>query len=380
MSSELKKTSCWVCCLCLLLAGSAGAAVAEEGASILSRIQVVDDPELGELIRIALANLPESKRVAKFYRRRNREKEKYNQLLEQEEIAKLRTVRSVTEAYAQITLLDTQMEQVEKKISLSSRTEGIQAELILARAEVDAKRTMKLAELREVMNIVPKHAFGRQPVANLKNWLVLDVMGEFAYVLKFSRPYYERGQYPWSADVVKVMTQEAAVKYIKDMVKNRDELPLRITIFRTESAIKVSEKLYEQVIETIKKGKVELEADVYLAEVRGDIDTSDYFLRAGKMYNYEDDVRYDKKALKAQDFFEKSIERYLARPRSLPRKFRIKFDKESKDLAVRMVDAIKAKAKELGVERFVEIEQEETEFEMPEEEEGKPKRRAGSRR
>ena len=107
MSSELKKTSCWVCCLCLLLAGLAGAAVAEEGASILSRIQVVDDPELGELIRIALANLPESKRVAKFYHRRNREKEKYNQLLEQEEIAKLRTVRSVTEAYAQITLLDT---------------------------------------------------------------------------------------------------------------------------------------------------------------------------------------------------------------------------------------------------------------------------------
>jgi hypothetical protein len=355
------------------LAGVTSVAIGEERASVLSRLQVVDDHELGELIRIALANLPESKKVAAFYYRSKKEKEKYDQLREQEEVAKHGTVRSVTEAYAQIKLLDVQIEQVEKKISLSSRTEAIQTELILARAEVDAKRTMKLAELREVMNIVPKHAFGRQPEASLKNWAVLDVMGEFVYVLKFSRPYRERGRYPNNAYAVKMMSGETAVKYIKDMVKNREELPLRVTIFRTESGIKVSEKLYEQVIETVKKAKAELETDVYLAEVRQDIDTSDYFLRAGKIYDSERYMRRQDNPKDEQHFFE-NIEWYLTRPRNLPRRFHIKYDTESKDLASRIADAIKAKAKELGVERFVEIEQEETGFEIPEEER-KPERR-----
>ena len=388
MSSELKKISCWVCCVCLLIAGVAGTAIAGERASILSRLQVVDDPELGELIRIALANLPETKKAARLYERwkgtssgktRGELGRQYEVVRKREQEKKRELVRAVTETYAQIKLLDTQMEQVEKKISLSSRTEAIQAELILARAELEAKRITKLAQLRAVMNIIPKHAFGRQAVADLKNWLVLDVMGDSVYVLKFRRPYREWERYPNFAHAVKVMSAETAVKYIKDLVKNQDELPLRVTIFRTESGIKVSEKLYEQVIETIKKGKVELEADVYLAEVRGDIDTSDYFLRAGKIYDNETYMRRQERHEDEQRFFEKYIERYLARPRLLPRKFIIKFDKESKDLAVRMVDAIKAKAKELGVERFVEIEQEETEFEVPEEE-GKPKRRAGSRR
>ena len=375
MSSGLKKTGCWVCCLCLLLAGLAATAIGEERASILCRLQVVDAPELGELIRIGLANLPEVQELARLIDRGGVRMKEYNALKKVEEGAKAKLVRSVTEAYAQLKLLDTQIQQIDKKISLSSRTEGIKAELILARAELEAKRTMKLAELREIMNIVPKHAFGRQAVASLKNWLVLDVMGNSVYVLKFRRPYREWKRYPDYAHVVKVMSAETAVKYIKDLVKNREELPLRVTIFRTESGIKVSEKLYEQVIETIRKGKAELETDVYLAEVRGDIDTSDYFLRAGKIYDGEWYMRRQTRHKDEQRFFEKDIEWYLTRPRSLPRKFIIKFDAESKDLALRMVDAIKAKAKDLGVERFVEIEQEETEFEVPGEEEEKDKPR-----
>jgi len=355
----------------------AGRVTAEGRASILSRLQVVADPELGELIRIAVGNTPEAKEASEFLRSYS-DSTKYRELKRKAEEASVKVVRLVTEAYAHIRLMDTQITQIEQKIS---GTRGaVRTELILARAELEAKRTVKLAELREIMNIVPKHAFGRQAVAGLKNWLALDVIGDFVYVLKYKKPYHEWRGYPDFARAVKVMSQETAVKYIKDLVKNREELPLRVTIFRTESGIRVSEKLYEQVIESIKKAAVELEADVYLAKVRQDIDTSDYFLRAGKIYDDERYMQRQEYPKDEQRFFEKHIDWYLTRPRSLPRKFIIKFDKESKDLAVRMVDAIRAKAKELGVGRFVEIEQEETEFEIPEQEEGKPKRGVGGRR
>jgi len=237
-----------------LLAGFAATAIGEARASILTRLQVVDDPELSELIRIAVANTADAKEAGEFLRRYT--SRKYLELKRKADEAGAKVVRLVTEAYAQIRLMDTQISQIEQKISAARG--AVRIELILARAELDTKRMMKLAELREIMNIVPKHAFGRQPLGKLKNWLALDVIGDFVYVLKYKRPYYEWRRYPQSAQAVKVMSGEVAVKYIKDMVKNRDELPLRVTIFRTESGAKVSEKLYEQVIETIKKEKVEL--------------------------------------------------------------------------------------------------------------------------
>jgi hypothetical protein len=342
---------------------------------------VVDDPELGELIRIALANLPESEKVKELYHyKRSRDKrEMYYELVEQERVAKLSTVRSITEAYAQIKLLDFQIEQLERKASAASKTRVVQAELILAKAELEAKRTAILAELREVMDIVPRHAFGRQPEADLKNWLALDVIGDSVYVLKYGGSFKNRGR-PSSTEAVGVMSQETTIKYIEDLVKDKAELPLRVSIFRTESAIEVSKKLYEQLIEAIESADGELESDVYLSEIRQDMSASEYFLRRGKIYDTERDMRRDE-PLGEDRFSEKDVERRLTTPRLLPRKYSIKFDADSKDLAERMIRAIKAKAKELGVERFVEIEQEETEFDIPDpEEKGQRGPRRGMRR
>jgi hypothetical protein len=338
---------------------------------------VVDDPELGELIRIALANLPESKKVTRFYHNRDREREKYDQLLDQERVAKLSTVRSITEAYSQIKLLDFQIEQLERKVSSASRTRAVQAELILAKAELEAKRSTILAELREVMNIVPKHAFGRQSEADLKNWLALDVIDDSVYVLKYDRPFRGRGKYPIFAQAVGVMSKETALTYIKDLVKTKNELPLRVTIFRTESGARPSERLYQQVVETIEHAKVEMETDVYLAEVRQDLAIYERLISLGKIYTSMHDLRRGQ-AFDEQDFFTRLDQRYLTTPgRFLPCRYVIKVDADadSKDLANRMIDAIKAKAKDLGVEQFVEIKQEEAEFDIPDpEEEAKPRR------
>jgi len=384
MGSELKKASVCISCLCLMLAGLAIPAAAEgQRESILERVQVIEDPELGELVRIALANLLETKEAARLYRawretggpQREDYRKQYEAARTREQEKKPKVVRAITETYVQIKLLDTQIEQIDKKIVSGKTSEAIRAELILARAELEAKRMTKLAELREIMSIVPKHAFARKPVEALNSWLALDVIGDFVYMFNYRRPYYETYDY-YDTEAVRLMPGEAAIEHIRDLIKEDHHLPLRVDIFRHESGLKLSEELHKDIIEVIKGAKAELEAEVYVRETHGGVDGSEYFVMQGKIYDSENNLRRDEPEDERR-FFESSIPHLVGLPRRLPRKFIIKHDTESKDLAARMVEAIEAKAKELGVERFVEIEQEETEFEIPEEE---ARRGGGGRR
>jgi hypothetical protein len=369
-----------------MLAGLASSACAKEGQSILERVQVIEDPELGELVRIALANLLETKEVARLYQTkqtggrefREEYQKKYDEAITREEARKPQVVRAVTETYAQIKLLDTQIKEIEKKIGSAKTTDAIRSELILARAELEARRMTKLAELREIMSIVPKHAFGRKPVETLGTWLSFDVIGDFVYVFNYPRPYREGRSY-WQSEPVGAMSRKAAVGHIKDLIKEKYRLPVRVDIFRNESGVKLSEELYEELMQIFKDGKVELDAEVYLDdEIRQEGQSSEYFVREGKIYDHPDRMRRQQHHTEELRAFDE-IKHLVGLPKRLPRKFIIKHDADSKDLVSRMAGAIKAKAKELGVERFVEIEQQETDFEVPEEEE-KGRRGVTSRR
>jgi hypothetical protein len=372
-----------------MLAGLASSACANEDQSILERVQVIEDPELGELVRIALANLLETKEAARLYQRwrrttsrsqrelREEYQKKYDEAITREEARKPQVVRAVTETYAQIKLLDTQIKEIEKKIGTAKTTDAIRSELILARAELEARRTTKLAELREIMSIVPKHAFGRKPLETLSTWLSFDVIGDFVYVFNYQRPYQEGRSY-WQSEPVGAMSRKAALGHIKDLMKEKHRLPVRVDVFRNESGIRLSEELYEELMQVFKDAKVELDAEVYLDdEIRQKDQGSEYFVRQGKIYDDERSTRRQSNQIDEEHFFTGTIKHLVGLPKQLPRKIIIKYDADSKDLAVRMVNAIKAKAKELGVERFVEIELEETEWEVPEEEE--KEKRAGRR-
>ena len=80
-----------LCLLCLFLAAAAMAQ--NKTPSVLDRVQKVDDPELGELIRLAMEN-----------RKGTNEKEA------------LEIMRKVTLSYVQIKLLDQQIAEVSRKI------------------------------------------------------------------------------------------------------------------------------------------------------------------------------------------------------------------------------------------------------------------------
>jgi len=360
MTSKFKNVWLLAVCICLILGPLAIAAGSEEQRSVLSRVQTIDDHELGQLIRIALANLPETKALMNPpYKKSREEREKLKfELRKAEETAKSKAIRRVTEVYSQIKLLDTQIEQTERKINSLKKNEAIQTELILARAELEAKRTIKLAELREIMNIVPKHAFGRKPVTSLNSWFKLDVIDDYVYVFKCLKPYYQnsrRGGYS-EIDPVKCVSEEDAIRYVQKLIKNQDQLPLRVDISRNVAGSKLSKRIRERIIKMVKNENMQLEVEVYLEEkARSGVYKRDWFLKDGKIYYTLDSLRRDK-PMDEQRSFEDRVSFSLKSVGSLPLKYKIEYDKEGKDLALRANEVLKETAKKYGVTRFVEVE------------------------
>jgi len=243
MDSKQKSKSICVACAILFLSGLANAAGSKGHATMLSSVKTIDDPELGEIVRVALENLPETKRL----RQMNPYGKDYEQAKAAEATARLRTVRLVTETYMHIKLLDSQIEQSEAKLASSNLPESLARELVLAKAELEYQRATKLAELREVMNIVPRHALGRKPVKELNGWLTLDVIGDSVLVFTCAKPFYEV-EHRRHHVFVKLMSEQEAMKYASDYVLNRDHHPVRVDIMRNRGGIEFSEELEKELI------------------------------------------------------------------------------------------------------------------------------------
>jgi len=363
MSANLKNKSVAVCCMIILLAGLTDAAIGEGQQSILNRILTVEDPELGQLIRIAIENSPEVKKLDDYRLGRLRmTPEEYQTLADTVEAERPKIVRSVTEIYAQIKLLDAQLEQLERKVLSSRATESVLTELLLAKADLEAKRTTELAKLREVMNVVPEHAFSRIPVKDLKCWLVLEAFDDnTVHVFKKSpRGFEERERFTHYRDVesVKIMPQSEVISYLRSFLRSEENRPVRIAICRNDAGLKSSEKLYKQIVEMAEREKLQMQVDVYLdPRVQTGKQLSAY-LRQGQIY-------WDKRILERkiqgegeQDFYEEDMPRFFNTPNHLPLKLTINFDEESKDMTLRMEKAVKEAAKKKGVEHLVEIIQE----------------------
>lgn len=361
MNSKFKKVCLLAVCMCLMLGPLAIAADSEKQGSVLDRVQTIDDHELGQLIRIALANLPETKALMKPpYKKSREESEKLKfELRKAEETAKSKAIRRVTEVYSQIKLLDTQIAHTERKIISLKKNEAIQIELILARAELDARRTTKLAELREIMNIVPKHAFGRKPVTTLNGWFKLDVIDDYVYILKCLKPYYRYDNQPGryrGIDPVKCMSEEDAIRYVHELIKKQDQLPLRIDISRNVAGSKLSKQICERIIKMVKNENMQLEVEVYLEEKeRSSVYKRDWFLKDGKIYYTLDRLKRNAPIDKRANF-EDYISSYLKNVGYLPAKYKIEYDAEGKDLAFHANEVLKETAKKYGVTQFVEIE------------------------
>jgi hypothetical protein len=374
MNNQHKSKNLFAVCAILFLAGLANASTGKGQTTMLSRVRTIDDPELGELVRVALENLPETRRR----RQMNPYGKDYEQAKAAEATARLRTVRLVTETYMHIKLLDSQIEQSEAKLASSNLPESLARELVLAKTELEYQRATKLAELREVMNIVPRHALGRKPVKELNGWLTLDVIGDSVLVFTCVKPFYEV-EHRRHHVLVKSMSEQEAMKYALDYVLNRDHHPVRVDIMRNRDGIEFSEELERELIRTIKHTQIELHAEVHLSEDLQFPHGDGIYVLKGKMgFRLERKAQYSvvdgrrrrtgtepnvRQPMPAEEF-EKSIRRQLVGgPGHLPMKYTINHDRESKNLASQAEETIRDIAKKHGVEKLVEITMEEIDSE-----------------
>ena len=237
MNIKLFKYLIIFCGTILVLTGftkSTIAQIAREEKSVLNRVQKIEDPELGELIRIAIENTnsPELNEIA-LYLPGNPEYKRLKSIIQSQE---LEVVRKVTEAYTEIKLLDNQIEQADKRINSKNIPEALANELLLAKYEMEAKLTNKLAELRETMNIIPLHPLGRRALEQINNWIKLDVIGNQVAVFNCSKPFIEYAS-DMKHNFIKLMSHDEAFNYIRSNVKT---LPVRIDISRNAEGIKQS--------------------------------------------------------------------------------------------------------------------------------------------
>ncbi|MBC8469220.1 MAG: hypothetical protein H8D56_07085 [Planctomycetes bacterium] len=345
---KLKKVSVLVCCVSLLLVGLASASAAEKEGSVLERVKAIKDPELAQLLQVALENLSEDAAITRP-----------------------ELVRRVTEAYAQIRLLDIQIADIDKKIEFSKTSEVVRENLMLTRAKLEAERMTQLAKLREAMYVEPRYAFGRIPIDKLNSWLDLQLDGRIVGVIEYSRPYYEDirrnktstrrtfwfGQKP--EQIAETIPQTIAwLKTLITQITDKGQLPLRIDIFRNVGGIKRSKEMYSQVKQLVKDAKLEMEVDVRLnKDFRPNTRSWNLSLSQGNVYIDGEPTARDVEGAVAY------LMHYLSQLNTVlwPYEFHITvLDQESKPLVKDLKDALQEAAKEAGVEELLEIEQEES--------------------
>ncbi|AQT69920.1 hypothetical protein STSP2_03120 [Anaerohalosphaera lusitana] len=184
--------------------GTAGSALAaEDEPTVLERVRKVEDPELAELIRIAVENLPADSPKGKV-------------------------VRLVTEKYAQIKLLNEKINQTEKKLGSKNLSDSVRPELVIALASLKAESVSIIAELRETMGIVPSTPLGPKKTEELHTWIHVDFLDGAIRLCNLKRPFENDVCKNNSADA-KFVPSERVKEGIKQLLEGTNAFPARIT-------------------------------------------------------------------------------------------------------------------------------------------------------
>ena len=335
----ISKSLC-LCCFGLPMILGGRAMAQAKPPSILERVQKEGDPELSELIRLALDNRDDASGTET-----------------------LEIVRQVTESYAQIRLLDKQIEQIARKAESSAGPAEMRYELVLAKAELEAKRTTELANLREVMGVIPRFPFERKPEEALNAWLHLNVIDQRVYVTDTLRPFLQDWA-DWRFKAVGLLSEQEALDCVRGRFANKDNLPIRIDIRYTGATAGTAEKVRKEIVTTAVQTNAQMETDVraVLMNWVGN-GTSTYYLRSGEMRTlYPRSVRRPDRAPRRlatgridPNDLEQHILWRLSYPGNVPVEFRIEHDQASVQLAHRVAETAKAIAKRLRSDELVEV-------------------------
>ena len=337
----IKKSLCFLLCL-----GMATAAMAQsKTSSILDRVQNESDPELGELIRAAIEReqkLPSIKRKPP-----------------------LELIRQVTLSYTQIKLFDQQIAEVSRRLEEVSGPAELRYELLLARTELEAKLMTEVANLRELMGIVPRHAFDQLPIETLSSWVILRVLDEGVYVLDSLQPFHNyrfRRRYK----SLGLQSRKEALDTVREKLKDPNNFPIRIELYHRAEMSFAAKDLRGKVVSLAIETNSQMEADVSLTQIENvGTGVSSFFIRedtictlhmAGPIKRPDGGPEYLSTGVVEPNDLDQHILWRLLFPRNVPLKFRIEYDQTSSRLARQTADRIRTIAKDLGIAEVVEIE------------------------
>jgi len=334
--------------LCLLLClGLATVAMAQSKTpSILDRVQNESDPELGELIRAAIER---EARLSKPLRK-----------------DPLELIRGITISYTQIKLFDQQIAEVSRRLEEVSGPAELRYELLLAKTELEAKLMTEVANLRELMGIVPRHAFEQQPIKSLSSWIILRVLDEGVYVLEILQPFDEW----WARQRLKslgLQSRKEALDYVREKLKDPNNFPIRIDHSYNAEMSSAAKDLHGKVVSLAIETNCQMEAEVNLKLIEwGRAGESPFFLRNGTISTLYPSGTQIKRPDGGPKFIttgvvepndlEQHIMWRLLRPKNVPLKFRIEHDQTSSKLARQTADKVRFVAKDLGIGELVDVE------------------------
>ena len=340
----IKKSLCFLLCL-----GMATAVMAQsKTSSILDRVQNESDPELGELIRAAI------EREAKLSKSLQKDP--------------LELIRGITISYTQIKLFDQQIAEVSRRLKEVSGPAELRYELLLAKTELEAKLMTEVANLRELMGIIPRHAFEKQPIESLSSWVTLRVLDQGVYVLESLPPHKEY----WAKQRLKslgLQSRKEALDTIREKLKDPNNFPIRIDHSYTAEMSSAAKALHGKVVSLITEANCQMEAEVNLTPPENiGWGVSMFFLRNGTISTLHGNGALIKRpdgspkplftGVVEPNDLEQHILWRLQRPKNIPMplKFRIEHDQTGSKLARQIADKVRIIAKDLGISKLAEVE------------------------
>lgn len=344
------------------------------GESVLKRVTAIEDPELGEMLRIALENMPEIQKLAEYERlsssgsndRRREFTEKLADVRVEVEQAKVETARIVSEIYSQVILLDEQIDttmQMYKKASIGAKGE-LATELLLATAELKAERATSLAKLRAAMNIVPKFAFSTKPVKMLNSWIELCLVGDSIYVHKYAKPFSKRKSSNES-DWIGKKSRNEIFELLRELGKDEKLLPMRVDISSMVDASGNLGELRQALVDVLKNAKVQVDAEVHVDRNLHRYYTTYYEVVENEILTGKSTrKRVIKKGRSTIETIREKITTdeivgnvkwTTTRPWKLPWQYVLSYDEQSKEFAEKAKKAMLDAAKEKGVEELVTV-------------------------
>ncbi|MHC4496810.1 MAG: hypothetical protein ACYSYM_13415 [Planctomycetota bacterium] len=339
----IKKSLCILLCL-----GPAAAAIAQSNTpSVLDLVQNVDDPELAELIRVAIEH-----------------QAKLRQLTQEET---LELTHKVTLSYTQIKLFNQQIEEVSRKIEARTGPVEMRYSLLLAKTELEAKRMIEVSNLRKVMGITPRHPFDKKPVKVLNTWLHLDVLDQGVHMLDSLKPFEEYWGL-WRLKSSGLLSGREALDFVRERLQNKTNLPIRIDLHHIAATRSSAEDLHTKIISLIREANFQMEAEVSLEPITWDVGSgeSTFFIREGTISTFYKGTGNTKRpdggskpigtgAVEPNDLDQHILWR-LTHPGNIPLKYRVEHDETSTRLARQTADRVRAVAEDLGIGELVEVE------------------------